>query len=83
MGKLTITILLAFLLGCQGEKIPEDDASNSPINTKVTINADHEKEVHAFQQDLNKSYHFIDRPWVLAKPIHEFNKNKFPVPLNE
>jgi len=83
MGKLIITIFLSSLLGCQVEKIPEHESSKSPINPKIAIIKEHEKEVHAFRQDTNKSYLSIDRPWVLAQPIHEFNINKFYVPVNE
>lgn len=81
MGKLIITISLAFLLGCPAEKTPEKEAPNSLTNLKIDIIE--EQEVHAFQQDPNKSYLSIDRPWVLAKPIQEFNENKLYVPLNE
>jgi hypothetical protein len=28
-----------------------------------------------FHQDRNKSYSQIDRPWVLAKPLLEYNKS--------
>ena len=28
-----------------------------------------------FRQDRNKSYSQIDRPWVLAKPLLEYNKS--------
>jgi hypothetical protein len=34
-----------------------------------------DKQSSLFHQDRNKSYSQIDRPWVLAKPLHEYNKS--------
>jgi hypothetical protein len=28
-----------------------------------------------FKQDLNKSYHSIKKPWVMAKPMHDTNSS--------
>ena len=34
-----------------------------------------DEQPNLFQQDRNKSYTQIDRPWVLAKPLLEQNKS--------
>ena len=34
-----------------------------------------DKQSSLFHQDRNKSYSQIDRPWVLAKPLLEYNKS--------
>jgi hypothetical protein len=53
--------------------LSEDEEVVRPSSLPVEKLED--EQPNLFQQDRNKSYTQIDRPWVLAKPLLEQNKS--------
>ena len=71
---ILITIALNLFSSCDVQpNLNEDEEVVRPSSLPVEKLEDEQPDL--FQQDRNKSYTQIDRPWVLAKPLLEQNKS--------
>ena len=71
---ILIAIALNLFSSCEVQpSLSEDEEVVRPSSLPVEILED--EQPNLFQQDRNKSYTQIDRPWVLAKPLLEQNKS--------
>ena len=71
---ILIAIALNLFSSCEVQpSLSEDEEVVRPSSLPVEILED--VQPNLFQQDRNKSYTQIDRPWVLAKPLLEQNKS--------
>ena len=72
---ISSTISVCLLTSCSVQPSVSEDDSRKEMELSLI---DEELEVerpYLFHQDRNKSYSQIDRPWVLAKPLLEYNKS--------
>lgn len=75
----------ALLLASSCEQ-PTGSPDNEPgsIPSKVVTEMRQIPKIEIFRQDTNKSYNsLLDRPWVLAKPLHEFEDINLSHSINE
>jgi len=71
---ILIAIALNLFSSCEVQpSLTEDEEVTRPSSLPVEKLED--EQPNLFQQDRNKSYTQIDRPWVLAKPLLEQNKS--------
>ena len=71
---ILIAIALNLFSSCEVQpSLSEDEEVVRPSSLPVEKLED--EQPNLFQQDRNKSYTQIDRPWVLAKPLLEQNKS--------
>ena len=72
---ISATILVGLLTSCSSQQDLSED--NIEDKTELTLIGEdlEDQQTCLFHQDRNKSYSQIDRPWVLAKPLLEYNKS--------
>ena len=70
---LYMTISVSILISCSVQPSLSEDDSEYEIELLLFNEALEEERPKLFHQDQNKSYSQIDRPWVLAKPLLEYN----------
>jgi hypothetical protein len=80
---ISTTISVSLFTSCSSQPTLSDDNTEEKIEL-ASVNEELEDEkISLFLQDRNKSYSQIDRPWVLAKPLLEFNKSNSPLLKDE
>ena len=80
---ISTTISVSLFTSCSSQPTLSDDNTEKKIEL-ASVNEELEDEkISLFLQDRNKSYSQIDRPWVLAKPLLEFNKSNSPLLKDE
>ena len=84
--KIRIWGFLGALLLASSCEQPTGSPDNEPgsIPSKVVTEMSLIPEIEIFRQDINKSYtSLLGRPWVLAKPLHEFEDINLSQSINE
>ena len=71
----SITIVLNLFTSCSVQPSLSEDSIEDEIELLLIGEEVEDEQTKLFLQDRNKSYFQIDRPWVLAKPLFEFNKS--------
>jgi hypothetical protein len=72
---ISATISVSLLASCSVQPGLSEDNIEDVIEPPLIHEELKDKQSSLFHQDRNKSYSQIDRPWVLAKPLHEYNKS--------
>ena len=72
-----ISTAISFFLvtSCSSQPSLSEDDSEEEIEFSLIVEELEDERPNLFHQDRNKSYSLIDRPWVLAKPLLEYNKS--------
>ena len=72
-----ISTAISFFLvtSCSVQSSLSEDDSEEEVELSLIDDELEDERPHLFHQDRNKSYSQIDRPWVLAKPLLEYNKS--------
>ena len=84
--KIRLGVFLGVLLLTSSCEQPTGSPDNEPgsIPSKVVTEMSQMPEIEIFRQDINKSYaSLLGRPWVLAKPLHEFEDINLSQSINE
>ena len=84
--KIRLWVFLGVLLLTSSCEQPTGSPDNEPgsIPSKVVTEMSQMPEIEIFRQDINKSYtSLLGRPWVLAKPLHEFEDINLSQSINE
>jgi hypothetical protein len=69
------TVSVRLLTSCSVQpSLSEDNIEDEKELTLIGKELE-DQQTSLFHQDRNKSYSQIDRPWVLAKPLLEYNKS--------
>lgn len=71
----SITTVLNLFTSCSVQPSLSEDKAEDKIELPLIGEELEDEPISQFHQDLNKPYSQIDRPWVLAKPLLEFNKS--------
>ena len=71
----SITIVLNLFTSCSVQPSLSEDKAEDKIELPLIGEEVEDEPNNLFHQDLNKSYSQIDRSWVLAKPLLEFNNS--------
>ena len=72
---LSFAILVSHLTSCSVQPSLSEDNIEDKIELPLIHEVLEDKGTNLFHQDRNKSYSQIDRPWVLAKPLLEYDKS--------
>ena len=80
---ISTTIIIYLLASCSVQPSLSEDDSVEEIELPLIDEELKDKQTSLFHQDRNKSYSQIDRPWVLAKPLLEYNKSNSYLLKNE
>ena len=72
---ISATISFSLLTSCSFQPGLSEDNIDDEIEVPVIGEELEDEQTSLFHQDRNKSYSQIDRPWVLAKPLLEYNKS--------
>ena len=72
---ISATISVGLLTSCSSQPGLSEDIIED--KTELTLIGEdlEDQQTCLFHQDRNKPYSQIDRPWVLAKPLLEYNKS--------
>ena len=80
---ISTTITVCLLASCSVQPSLSEDDSDKEIELPLIDEELEDEQTSLFFQDRNKSYSQIDRPWVLAKPLLEYNKSNSFLLKNE
>jgi hypothetical protein len=69
------TVSVRLLTSCSVQPSLSEDNIEDEIELTLIGKELEDQQTSLFHQDRNKSYSQIDRPWVLAKPLLEYNKS--------
>jgi hypothetical protein len=69
------TITVCLLTSCSVQPSLSEDNIEDEVELPLICEELEDQQISLFHQDRNKSYSQIDRPWVLAKPLLEYNKS--------
>ena len=69
------TISVSLLASCSSQPGLSEDNIEDEIELTLIGKELEDQQTDIFHQDQNKPYSQIDRPWVLAKPLLEYNKS--------
>ena len=84
VGFILILILFVSCERFNGQVIPEDGSENIGKDNFLPESAQVKPLItQPNRQDINKSYHEIKRPWVLAKPLRDTDESNFSDLTNE
>jgi hypothetical protein len=72
---ISTTISVSLFTSCSTQPTSNEDNTEKKIELSSVNKVLEDEKNSLFHQDRNKSYFQIDRPWVLAKPLLEFNKS--------
>ena len=72
---ISTTISVSLFTSCSTQPNLNEDNTEEKIELPLMDEELEDEKNSLFHQDRNKSYSQIDRPWVLAKPLLEFNKS--------
>jgi len=72
---ISISISVGLFTSCPVQPSLSEDSIEDEIELLLIDEEVEDEQTKLFLQDRNKSYFQIDRPWVLAKPLFEFNKS--------
>jgi hypothetical protein len=72
---ISTTISVSLFTSCSTQPTLSEDNTEKEIELSFINEELEDEKTSLFHQDRNKSYSQIDRPWVLAKPLLEFNKS--------
>ena len=72
---ISTTFSASLFTSCSIQPGLSDDNIEDVIEPPLIHKELKDQQSSLFYQDRNKSYSQIDRPWVLAKPLHEYNKS--------
>ncbi len=72
---ISTTISVSLFTSCSTQPTLSEDNTEKEIELSLINEELEDEKTSLFHQDRNKSYFQIDRPWVLAKPLLEFNKS--------
>ena len=84
--KIRLGVFLGAILLASSCEQPTGSPDNEPgsIPSKVVTEMSQIPEIEIFRQDINKSYtSLLGRPWVLAKPLQEFEDINLSQSINE
>jgi hypothetical protein len=68
-------VSVRLLTSCSVQPSLSEDNIEDEIELPLIGEELEDEQTSLFHQDRNKSYSQIDRPWVLAKPLLEYNKS--------
>ncbi|MEK9773716.1 MAG: hypothetical protein VW576_09145 [Opitutae bacterium] len=70
-NKAVLLFILLFSGGCNpsADDPINIDPNPNPVEKTAIMSLEKPSDNELFQQDMNKSYSSINRPWVLAKPL--------------
>jgi hypothetical protein len=69
------TISVSLFTSCSTQPTLSEDNTEEKIELSSVNEVLEDEKSSLFHQDRNKSYFQIDRPWVLAKPLLEYNES--------
>ena len=69
------TVSVSLLTSCSVQPGLSEDNIEDEIELTLIGKELADEQINLFHQDRNKSYSQVDRPWVLAKPLLEYNKS--------
>jgi hypothetical protein len=69
------TVSVRLLTSCSVQPSLSEDNIEDEIELPLIGEELEDEQISLFHQDRNKSYSQINRPWVLAKPLLEYNKS--------
>jgi hypothetical protein len=72
---ISATISVSLLASCSSQPGLSEDNIEDDIELPLIGEELEDEQTSLFHQNRNKSYSEIDRPWVLAKPLLEYNKS--------
>ena len=72
---ISATISVGLLPSCSVQPSLSEDNIEDEIELPLIGEELEDEQISLFHQDRNKSYSQINRPWVLAKPLLEYNKS--------
>ena len=72
---ISISISTGLFTSCPVQPSLSEDCTGDKMETLLIVKDLEDEQPNLFLQDRNKPYSQIDRPWVLAKPLFEFNKS--------
>jgi hypothetical protein len=72
---ISATVSVSLLTSCSFQPGLSEDNIEDEIKLPLIVEDLEDEQTSLFHQDRNKSYSQIDRPWVLAKPLLEYNKS--------
>ena len=72
---ISASISVGLLTSCSSQPGLSEDNIEDKTEPPLIDEELEDKQTSLFHQDRNKSYSQIDRPWVLAKPLLEYNKS--------
>ena len=72
---ISAAISVSLLTSCSIQPGLSEDNIEDVIEPPLIHKELKDQQSSLFHQDRNKSYSQIDRPWVLAKPLLEYNKS--------
>ena len=72
---ISATISVGLLTSCSSQPGLSEDNIEDDIELPLIGEELEDEQASLFHQNRNKSYSQIDRPWVLAKPLLEYNKS--------
>ena len=72
---ISATISVSLFTSCSIQPGVSEDNIEDDIELPLIGEELEDEQTILFHQDRNKSYSQIDRPWVLAKPLLEYNKS--------
>ena len=70
---ISAAISVSLFTSCSIQPGVSEDNIEDDIELPLIGEELEDDQTSLFQQDQNKSYSQIDRPWVLAKPLLEYN----------
>ena len=72
---ISAAISVSLFTSCSIQPGVSEDNIEDDIELPLIGEELEDEQTILFHQDRNKSYSQIDRPWVLAKPLLEYNKS--------
>jgi hypothetical protein len=72
---ISAAISVSLFTSCSIQPGVSEDNIEDDIELPLIGEELEDEQTNLFHQDRNKSYSQIDRPWVLAKPLLEYNKS--------
>jgi hypothetical protein len=72
---ISASISVGLLTSCSVQPSLSEDNFECEIELPLINEKLEDEQTSLFHQDRNKSYSQVDRPWVLAKPLLEYNKS--------
>lgn len=84
-NKAVLLFILLFAGGCNpaADDPINVDPNPNPVGKTADISPETPSDNELFQQDMNKSYSSINRPWVLAKPLADGIDRNVSGPFHE